>query len=133
MAENVVAGADSFAVEQGKAQEAIEWMNSYAKKNNLKFEARLAGHSMQTVKFGSFEMIEWSGDWSSARNIIRKASGKVKTRTIESGYHEKRDLLSAFFGGGTEYAKVYSNGKMAGQLELEKKSGRWAAKSEAFV
>jgi hypothetical protein len=128
-----VAGADSFGVEQGKAQQVVEWMNEHAKKNNKKFEARLAGYTMQTTKFGSFEMIAWSGDWQVARSIIQKASNKMRAKVIESGYHEKRDLLSAMFGSSSEFGKVYSNGKLVGQIETVKKSGRWISKEESFA
>ncbi len=128
-----MAGADSFAVEHQKAQKAIEWINAYAKKNDYKFEAKLAGYSMQTVKFGSFELITWSGDWSAARNIIQKASKQLRAKVIESGYHQKRDLLSAMLGGSSEYGKVYSNGKLVGQIEMNKKAGRWVAKAESYV
>ena len=128
-----MAGADSFAVEHRKAQEVIKWMNTYAKKNNYKFEAKLAGYSMQTVKFGSFEMMTWSGDWSDARNIIQKASKQLRAKVIESGYHEKRDLLSAMFGGSSEYGKIYSNGKLVGQIEMNKKAGRWISKAESYI
>ncbi|HEX2473022.1 MAG TPA: hypothetical protein VHJ59_09750 [Nitrososphaera sp.] len=128
-----MAGADSFAVEHKKAQQAIEWINAYAKKNDHKLEANLAGYSMQTVKFGSFELIIWSGDWSDARNIIQKASKHLRAKVIESGYHEKRDLLSAMLGGSSEYGKVYSNGKLVGQIEMNKKAGRWVAKAESYV
>lgn len=128
-----MAGADSFAVEHSKVQEGIKWMNAYAKKNNHKFEAKLAGYSMQTVKFGSFELITWSGDWSAARNIIQKASKQLHAKVIESGYHEKRDLLSAMFGSSSEYGKVYSNGRFVGQIEMNRKAGRWVAKSESYI
>jgi hypothetical protein len=128
-----LAGADNFAVEHQKAQQAVEWINAYAKKNNRKFECKLTGHSMQTVKFGNFEMITWSGDWSDARNIIHKASKQLRAKVIESGYHEKRDLLSAMFGASSEYGKVYSNGKLVGQIEMNKKSGRWIAKEESYI
>ena len=128
-----MAGADSFAVEHRKAQEVIKWMNTYAKKNNHKFEAKLAGYSMQTVKFGSFELITWSGDWSAARNIIKKASKQLRAKVIESGYHEKQGLLSAMFAGSSEYGKVYSNGKFVGQIEMNRKAGRWVAKSESYI
>jgi hypothetical protein len=128
-----LAGADSFAVEQRKVQEAIKWLNAYAKKNNYKFEAKLAGYSMQTVKFGSFELITWAGDWSAARNLFHKASKQLRTKVIESGYHEKKDLLSAMFGGSSEYGKVYSNGKFVGQIEMNRKAGRWVAKSESYI
>jgi hypothetical protein len=128
-----LAGADNFAVEHRKAQQAIEWINAYAKKNNHKFECKLTGYSMQTVKFGSFEMITWSGEWSAARNIIQKASRELRAKVIESGYHEKRDLLSAMFGVSSEYGKVYSNGKLVGQIEMNKKAGRWIAKDESYI
>jgi hypothetical protein len=128
-----LAGADSFAVEHRKAQQAIEWINEYAKKNNHKFECNLAGYSLQTVKFGSFEMVTWNGDWSTARNIIQKASRELRAKVIESGYHEKRALLSAMFGSSSEYGKIYSNGKLVGQIEMNKKAGRWIAKAESYI
>ena len=128
-----LAGADSFAVEDQKAQRAIEWINEYAKKNNQNFECNLAGYSLQTVKFGSFEMITWTGDWSAARSIIQKASKQLRAKVIESGYHEKRALLSAMLGSSSEYGKVYSNGKLVGQIEMIKKAGRWIAKTESYV
>jgi hypothetical protein len=128
-----LAGADSFAVEQSKAQEVVEWMNTQAKKGNQKFEAKLAGYTMQTIKFGVFEMISWKGDWSAARSIMQKASGKVRAKVIESGYHEKRDLLSSMLGSSSEYGKVYSNGKLVGQIETVKKSGKWTSKAESFA
>jgi hypothetical protein len=127
-----LAGADNFGAEDGKAGAVVDWMNAFAKKNNQKFEAKPAGYSLQTVKFGSFAVIAWVGEWSLARNAIRKASGKLNARVLESGYHEKRGLLGAMLGG-SEYAKVYSSGKLVGKLELDKKSGRWIAKSESYV
>jgi hypothetical protein len=128
-----LAGADNFAIEHRKVQQAIEWLNAYAKENNHKFECKRTGYSMQTVKFGSFEMITWSGDWSAARNIIQKASKHLRAKVIESGYHEKRGLLSAMFGVSSEYGKVYSNGKLVGQIEMNKKSGRWIAQDESYI
>ncbi len=128
-----LAGADSFAVETRKAQQAIEWINTYAKNNNHKFECRVAGYSLQTVKFGNFEMVTWTGDWSIARNIFHKASRQLRAKVIESGYHEKRDLLSSMFGSSSEYGKVYSNGKLVGQIEMKKKAGRWIAKAESYI
>ena len=128
-----MAGADSFAVEHKKAQQAIEWINAYAKKSNHKFECSLTGNSMQTVKFGTFQMIKWSGEWSAARDIIQKASKQLRAKVIESGYHEKRALLSAMFGSSSEYGKVYSNGKLVGQIEMNKKAGTWIAKTESYI
>ncbi len=129
----LLAGSDSFAVEQGKAEQVVEWINEHAKKNSQKFQARLSGYTMETTKFGTFEMISWSGDWPVARGIMQKASSKVRVKVIESGYHEKRDLLSAMFGSSSEFGKVYSGGKLVGQIETVKKSGRWTAKSESFA
>lgn len=129
----LLAGSDSFAVEQGKAEQVVEWINEHAKKNSQKFQARLSGYTMETTKFGTFEMISWSGDWPVARDIMQKASSKVRAKVIESGYHEKRDLLSAMFGSSSEFGKVYSGGKLVGQIETVKKSGRWTAKAESFA
>lgn len=129
----MLAGADSFAVERGKAQQVVEWMNAQTKNANQKFEAILTGYTMQTIKFGDFEMIAWSGDWSVSRSIFKKASSKMRAKVIESGYHEKRELLSAMFGSSSEYGKVYSNGKLVGQIEMIKKSSKWTVKVESFV
>ncbi len=129
----MLAGADNFGIEQGKAGKAVEWMNSDAKKNGRRFEGRLSGYSMQTIKFGGFELIVWTGEWSHARNAIKKVSRKLQAKVVESGYHEKRDLLSAMFSGSAEYANVFSGGRLVGRIELEKKAGRWIAKSESFV
>ena len=126
-----MAGADSFAVEQGKGKEAVDWMNEYAKKNKLKFEAKLEGYSMQSVKFGVFELISWKGEWSVARSIMKKVSGKLRIKAIESGYHEKKDLLSSMFGSA-EFGKVYSGGNLVGQIELTSKGGRWTLKAESY-
>lgn len=127
-----MAGADSFAVEQGKGEKAVAWMNEYAKKNKVNFEAKLQGYAMQTTKFGGFEVISWKGDWPAARNLIKKASSKLNVKTLESGYHEKTDLLVSMFGGGSEFAKVYSGGNLVGQIEMKTKSGKWIVKSEVF-
>ena len=125
-----MASADNFAIEQGKADKAIEWMNLYSKKSNKKFEAKLQGYHLSTIKFGSFEVISWKGDWSYARNVLLKASSKLKIKVLEAGYREKGNLLSSFFGASSEFAKVYRSGILIGRLELELKSGKWVAKSE---
>jgi hypothetical protein len=59
-----------------------------------------------------------------------KASSKLKIKVLESGYHEKGNLLSSFFGVSVEFAKIYRNGNLVGQIELKLKSGKWIAKSE---
>jgi hypothetical protein len=128
-----LAGADSFAVESRKAEETIRWMNAYAKKNNYKFESKLTGYTLETIKFGRFEMISWKGDWSAARSIIQKASKQLRTKVIESGYHEKRGLLEAMFGSASEFGKIYSNGSLVGQVEMNKKNSRWTAQTESYT
>ncbi len=128
-----MAGADSFAVERGKGEKAVVWMNEYAKKNNIKFEAKLKEDTfMSTTKFGNFEFLSWKGEWSAARNIIKRASNKLGMKALESGYHEKKDLLSSMFGSSSEFAKVYSNGNLVGQLEMSMKGGKWVVKNEVF-
>lgn len=108
-------------------------MNSYTANNKLKFEARLGQSSFETVKFGGFQLFSWNGEWSTARNVVKKVSGKLNIKTFESGFHEKRGLLSAMLGASSEYAKVYSSGRLAGNLRLVKKSGRWIAQAESFA
>jgi hypothetical protein len=66
-----LASADNFAVEERNALNAIEWMNSYAIKNNKKFRAKLEGYVLSTINFGNFEVISWNGDWSVARSIVK--------------------------------------------------------------
>ena len=125
-----MAKVDNFAVEEGKEEKAVSWMNSYAKKNNQKFEAKLEGYRINTIKFGSFEVISWRGDWSAARKIMLKASEKLNMRILEAGYHEKGDLISSFFRRSDEFAKVYRSGNLIGNLKLDLKSGKWTVKSE---
>jgi hypothetical protein len=41
-------GSETFGVESGFAEQAIEWMNSQAKKHKSKFEARAYNHKITT-------------------------------------------------------------------------------------
>ena len=122
--------ANNFALQQGKSAKAIEWMNSYAKMKNKKFEARLEEYSLCTLKFGKFDVIYWKGDWSAARSIIIKASSKLNMKVIEAGYHKKGNFMSLLLGGSDEIAKVYSGGNLVGNIVLKSKSGKWIVKSE---
>ena len=122
--------ANNFALEQAKSTKAIEWMNSYAKMKNKKFEARVEEYSLSTLKFGNFDAIYWKGDWSGARSIIIKASSKLNMKVIEAGYHKKGNLVSLLLGGRDEIAKVYSGGNLIGNIVLKSKSGKWIVKSE---
>jgi hypothetical protein len=125
--------ANNFALEQGKSAKAIDWMNSYAKMKNRKLEIRSENYSLSTLKFGNFEAISWNGDWSAARLIIVKASSKLNMKVIEAGYHKKGSLLSSLLGGSDEIAKVYSGGKLVGNIVLKSKSGKWIVKSEKTI
>ena len=122
--------ANNFALQQGKSAKAIEWMNSYAKMKNKKFEARLEEYSLCTLKFGKFDVIYWKGEWSAARSIIIKASSKLNMKVIEAGYHKKGNFVSLLLGGSDEIAKVYSGGNLIGNIVLKSKSGKWIVKSE---
>ena len=128
-----MATTDNFAIEQGKAQRAIAWLNSYATKNNKKLEIKLEGYLLSTTKFGNFEVVSWRGEWSIARNLMIKASKKLNIKVVEAGYHVKGQLLSSLFGISREFAKVYSGGSIIGNLELSTRSGRWIVKGEKLV
>jgi hypothetical protein len=127
-----LAGADNFAIEERNAATAIEWMNSYANKNGKKFETKLEGYIMSTTNFGNFEVISWNGDWSAARNIIVKVSRKLNLKVIESGYHQKGDFLRSLFLVSKEFAKVYSDGRLIGNIVLSMVSGKWTVESETL-
>ncbi len=128
-----MATSDNFAIEQRKAQIAIEWMNSYATKNNKKLEVKLEGYILSTTKFGTFEVVSWKGEWSTARNMIIRASKTLNIKVVEAGYHVKGQLLSSLFGISREFARVYSGGNIIGHLELTTRSGRWIVKGEKLT
>jgi hypothetical protein len=37
------------------------------------------------------------------------------------------------FGSASEFGKIYSNGSLVGQIEMNKKAGRWAAATESYI
>ena len=125
-----MAGTDNFGVEGGMGYRAIEWMNSYSKEKKMDFKARLEGYQISSKNFGNFEIISWSGHWSDARKIIIKSSSKLSMKVIESGYHQKDNLLLSFFGLGKEFGKVYKKGNYIGAIVLGMRSGKWYVKSE---
>ena len=125
-----MAGTDNFGVEDGMGHRATVWMNSYSKEKKMDFKARLEGYQISSKNFGNFEIISWSGNWSDARKIIIKSSSKLSMKVIESGYHQKDNLLLSFFGLGKEFAKVYKKGNYIGAIVLGMRSGKWYVKSE---
>ena len=78
--------SETFGIESGFGEQAIEWMNSIAAKYKWKFEARSYNHTITTKNFGSFEMFSWIGDVKVARNIIVKVSKRFRAKVIEGGY-----------------------------------------------
>ncbi len=128
-----MSSANNFGLEQTKSSKAIEWMNSYAKMKNTKFEARLENYSLSTLKFGKFDIIYWKGDWSAARSIIIKASSKLNMKVIEAGYHKKGNFMSLLLGGSEEIAKVYSGGNLIGNIVLKSRSGKLIVESEKTI
>jgi len=125
-----LAGTDNFGVESGMGHRAIEWMNSYSKEKKMDFKAQLEGYQISSKNFGDFEIISWRGNWSDARKIIIKSSSKLSMKVIESGYHQKDNLLLSFFGIGKEFGKVYKKGNYIGAIVLGMRSGKWYVKSE---
>ncbi len=126
----LLATSNNFAIEKGKSVIAIEWINEYNNKNNKSFKISISKHSLTTLNFGNFDFVEWEGDWSIARNIFKKVSSKLNIKVIESGYHQKGNVIAAFFGMSKEYGKVYSGGKFIGNIIFAKKSGKWIAEKE---
>ena len=125
-----MASTDNFGVENGMGHRAIEWMNSYSKEKKMEFKAKLEDYQISSKNFGDFEIISWRGNWSDARKIIIKASTKLSMKVIESGYHQKDNLLISFFGFGKEFGKVYKKGNYIGTIVLGMRSGKWYIKSE---
>ena len=125
-----MAGSDNFGVENGMGHRAVEWMNSYSKEKKMEFKAKLEGYQISSKNFGDFEIISWRGKWSDARKIIVKASTKLSMKVIESGYHQKDNILISFFGFGKEFGKIYKKGNYIGTIVLGMRSGKWYIKSE---
>ncbi|MEO9277994.1 MAG: hypothetical protein ABI340_09490 [Nitrososphaera sp.] len=107
--------AESFGIEKGYGSKAIEWMNEEAKKEGLKFEARLYNHEIETKSFGSFEMFSWIGDAKIAREITIRASKRFKIKVIEGGYKTKQFIMKI---SKNEYGMVRKGDRVIGQIEF---------------
>ena len=122
--------SETFAVENGYGEKAMEWLNDEAKKVNKKYEARLYDHIITTQNFGSFEMFSWMGDVQFARKLIVKASKRFKIKVIEGGYKTKERILHTT---KSDYAFVRRGDKIIGHIEFEaSRFGRekWKIKNE---
>jgi hypothetical protein len=122
--------SETFAVESGYGEKAIEWLNDEAKKINKKFEARLYDHTITSQNFGSFEMFSWIGDVQVARKLIVKVSKRFKIKVIEGGYKTKERI---FHTKKSDYAIVRLGDKVIGHMEFEASrlgGEKWKIKDE---
>jgi hypothetical protein len=123
-------GSETFGIEKGYGQQAIEFMNDEAKKEGWKFEARLYDYEIETKNFGPFEMFSWMGDVKAARELVIKASKRFKIKVIEGAYKSKLILLRR---EKTEYALVRKGDRIIGHLEFSApriKNSLWVVKLE---
>lgn len=122
--------SETFAVEKGYGEKAIQWMNEEARKQKWKFEARLYGYEIETKNFGSFEMFSWIGDVKAARDIVVKASKRFKIRVIEGGYKAREVMLKL---ERTDYAMVRKGDRIIGHIEFSSSritGSKWIVKLE---
>ena len=125
-----MADSETFAIESGHGEEVIQWLNEEAKEKNLKYEARLYGHTIATKNFGEFEMFSWRGNVQVARKLIVRASKRFKIKVIEGSYKTKEKILHM---KKSDYGLVRKGDKVIGHLEFEASrlgSGNWKIKDE---
>jgi len=122
--------AETFGVEKGYGEQAVQWMNAEAEKLDWKFEARLYGYEIETKNFGSFEMFSWIGDTKAARSLVIKASKRFKIKVIEGGYKAKEIMLKV---EKTDYAMVRKGDRVIGHIEFSSSrltGSKWVVKLE---
>jgi len=108
--------SETFGIEKGYGERAVEWMNEEAKKMGRKFEARLYNYEIHTKNFGSFEMFSLIGDPKAAREITMMASKRFKIKVIEGGYKTRKLLIKV---AKNEYGIVKKGDRAVGQIEFE--------------
>lgn len=125
----VKSDSETFGIEKGHGQEAVEWLNEEAKKDNLKFEARLYGQEVATQNFGTFELFSWVGDTTVARKLIVKVSKRFKIRVIEGGYKTKERVFKM---SKQDYGMVRKGDKVIGHLAFSAPmiGGKWQVTAE---
>ena len=122
--------SETFGVESGFAEKAIESMNEQAKKRKSKFEARSYNYEITTKNFGTFEMFSWIGDVKVARRLIIKASRHFKVKVIEGGYKPKDKIYKR---KKSDYAIVRKGERTIGHLEFSTSAlgnGMWKLEDE---
>ena len=125
-----MAGSETFGIEKGYGQHAVDFMNEEAKKEGWKFESRLYNYEIETKNFGPFEMFSWMGDVKAARELVIKASKRFKIKAIEGACKSKLILLRR---EKTEYALVRKGDRIIGHLEFSApriKNSLWIVKLE---
>ena len=108
--------SETFGVEKGYGVQAVEWMNTEAKKDGLKFEARLYNQEITTKNFGTFEMVSLIADPKAARELTMRASKRFKIKVIEGGYKTRKLLVKV---AKNEYGMVKKGDRVVGQIEFE--------------
>jgi len=122
--------AETFGVEKGYGEQAVQWMNEEAKKLGWKFEARLYGYEIETKNFGPFEMFSWIGDTKAARSLVIKVSKRFKIKVIEGGYKAREVMLKV---EKTDYAMVRKGNRVIGHIEFSSSrltGSKWVVKLE---
>jgi hypothetical protein len=125
-----MADAESFGIEKGFGNQAVQWMNEQAKILGWKFEGRLYDYEITTNNFGSFEMYSWIGDPKAARDLVIRASKRFKIKVIEGGYKSKQFILKL---EKNEYGVVRKGDRVIGRIEFASSrltESKWVVKLE---
>ncbi len=125
-----MADSESFGIEKGHGNQAIQWMNEQAKKLDWKFEASLYGYEITTKNFGPFEMYSWIGDPKAARDLVIRASKRFKIKVIEGGYKSRQLILKL---ERNEYGLVRKGDRIIGRIEFSSSrltESKWVVRLE---
>lgn len=125
----VKSDSETFGIEKGHGSEAVRWLNEEAKKDGLRFEARLYGHEVTTQNFGVFELFSWIGDIQVARRLTIKVSKRFKIKVIEGGYKTKEKTIDF---RRHDYGMVRKGDKVIGHVALSasRLGGDWQVEQE---
>jgi hypothetical protein len=121
--------SETFGIEKGFGNEAVEWLNDEARKEGLKFEARLYGHEITTQNFGVFELFSWMGDVQVARRLTVKVSKRFKIKVIEGSYKTREKIVKL---KKQDYGIVRKGDKVIGHIALSASrfGGNWQVSEE---
>ena len=79
---------------KGKSENAINWIKGIQhRKQQQKYV--FFKISLNYLKHRYFDLVQWQGDWSVARNVFERVSAKLNIEAIESGYHKKGNIIEA--------------------------------------